>query len=76
MGRVGWRTGSGSVPGRVAGRVRRRAGWSEGDGSSEKRIFWSEHSYVEYSTIYRGFSTLRRKSVFLRRIKISCSFLA
>ena len=35
-------------------------------------MFWSEHSYVEYSTTHVGFSTLRRKSVFLHRIKISC----
>ena len=34
-------------------------------------MFWSEHSYIEYSTTYIGYSTLRRKSAFLCRIKIS-----
>ena len=36
-------------------------------------MFWSEQSYVEYSTTYVGFSTLHRKSAFLHRIKISWS---
>ena len=35
-------------------------------------MFWSEHSYIEYSTTYVGCLTLRRNSAFLRRIKISC----
>ena len=35
-------------------------------------MFWSEHSYVEYLTTFVGLSTLRRKSAFLQRIKISC----
>ena len=33
-------------------------------------MFWGENSYEEYSTTYIGFSTLCRKSAFLRRIKI------
>ena len=39
---------------------------------SKESSGWSEHSYVEYSTTYPGFSTLHRKSAFLRRINISC----
>ena len=40
-------------------------------------MVWSEHSYVGYSTTYKGFSTLFRKSAFLRRIKISsCATVA
>ena len=35
-------------------------------------MFWREHSYVEYSTTCIEYSTLRRKSAFLRRI-IVCS---
>ena len=35
-------------------------------------MFWREHSFVEYSTTYVGYLTLRRKSVFLHRKKISC----
>ena len=34
-------------------------------------MVWSVHSYIEYSTTYVGISSLRRKSAFLRRIKIS-----
>ena len=39
-------------------------------------MFWGEHSYVEYSTTYIGFSSLSRKSAFLLRIKISCKVLS
>ena len=35
-------------------------------------MFWREHSYVAYSTTYVGYLTLRRKSAFLCRKKISC----
>ena len=35
-------------------------------------MFWREHSYIAYSTTYIGYLTLRRKSAFLRRKKISC----
>ena len=42
-GRVRWRAGSGDWQGGEAGQV------VGGDGSSEKRIFWSEHSYVEFT---------------------------
>ena len=37
-------------------------------------MFWCEHSYIAYSTTYVGYSTLRRKSAFLCRKKISCYF--
>ena len=36
-------------------------------------MFWCEHIYVAFSTIYIGYLTLRRKSAYLRRKKISCS---
>ena len=36
-------------------------------------MFWCEHIYVAFSTIYVGYLTLRRKSAYLRRRKISCS---
>ena len=36
-------------------------------------MFWCEHIYVAFSTIYVGYLTLRRKSAYLRRKKISCS---
>ena len=35
-------------------------------------MFWREHSYVAFSTTYVGYLTLRRKSAYLRRKKISC----
>ena len=35
-------------------------------------MFWREHSYVAYSTTYVAYLTLRRKSAYLRRKKISC----
>ena len=35
-------------------------------------MFWCEHIYVAFSTIYVGYLTLRRKSAYLRRKKISC----
>ena len=35
-------------------------------------MFWCEHIYVAFSTIYIGYLTLRRKSAYLRRKKISC----
>ena len=36
-------------------------------------MFWCEHIYVAISTIYVGYLTLRSKSAFWRRKKISCS---
>ena len=36
-------------------------------------MFWCEHIYVAFSTIYVGYLTLRRKSAYLRRKKISSS---
>ena len=38
-------------------------------------MFWCEHIYVAFSTIYVGYLTLCRKSAYLRRKKISCSYL-
>ena len=35
-------------------------------------MFWREHSYVAFSTTYVGYLTLRRKSAYLHRKKISC----
>ena len=35
-------------------------------------MFWCEHIYVAFSTTYIGYLTLRRKSEYLRRKKISC----
>ena len=35
-------------------------------------MFWCEHIYVAFSTTYVGYLTLRRKSAYLRRKKISC----
>ena len=35
-------------------------------------MFWCEHIYIAFSTIYVGYLTLRRKSAYLRRKKISC----
>ena len=36
-------------------------------------MFWCEHIYVAFSTIYVGYLTLRRKSAYWCRKKISCS---
>ena len=86
-GRVRWRAGCGGGPGRVAGRVGWRAGRGGWPGRVEGRVVgggWIfgvknvlEYTgiYVEYSSTYVEYSTLRRKSAFLRRIKISSCHL-